>query len=670
MSRGSGTELLVDILCRVPPLLVLDKILCFQFEDGPFENPRDTILILLLLTALAAAMVVLFCLPIQQLQEAYSYLLSLGLLVLCHVWSTKIIAPGSTTFTLNLNYNSSGRRHPLADATSVLLASAVVQISLAQLFIALRTSRPSYQQVENNNRMALVVQLLLYLSFTLPVTHAVLRRVLPDSIPLTLLLSSLLPFLLLVSDWVQGFFYWVMDLPRVLKSEIALFQVVGITDYVSNHWTRLHVPNVLRTMFVVRLLWLVAGFVRVSVHHHFLKTSSIDFYESWEVNWELLYHLLAGSCETWVALLGFSSMLALLTSYLGVVVAWLLDADQEEERNIGTVSSVLFFILALQTGLTGLDTTKRLVRLYRNFCLLSTAILHFVHSTVNPLLMNVSASHSGVLSKHLRLLAMCVVLITFPAWMMFYLWQQHEPSTWLFAVSAFCIEIIIKVLISLTVYTLFMIDAYKETFWEKLDDYVYYVQSFGNTIEFFFGIFLFCNGAWIMMFESGGFIRALMMCIHAYFNIWCQAKDGWKVFINRRHAVARIAALEVASKEQLQAHSDVCAICYQDLKTACITKCRHYFHAVCLRKWLYVQDKCPLCHKIICEAPGSDGSEGTGEGDNDNGDVGGPANNGEIWQQQQWQEAMHHPRQEHQAGGDNRFDVDNFPRQRQRNPMR
>nr|KAG5687011.1 hypothetical protein BaRGS_003571 [Batillaria attramentaria] len=93
-------------------------------------------------------MVVLFFLPIQQLQEAYSYVMSLGLLVLSHWWSTKIIAPGSTAFSLNLNYNSSGSPHPLADDPSTLMASAVVQISLAQLFIALRTSRPSYQQVE------------------------------------------------------------------------------------------------------------------------------------------------------------------------------------------------------------------------------------------------------------------------------------------------------------------------------------------------------------------------------------------------------------------------------------------------------------------------------------------------------------------------------------------
>lgn len=33
--------------------------------------------------------------------------------------------------------------------------------------------------------------------------------------------------------------------------------------------------------------------------------------------------------------------------------------------------------------------------------------------------------------------------------------------------------------------------------------------------------------------------------------------------------------------------------------SAKITRCRHYFHGVCLRKWLYVQDRCPLCHEIM-----------------------------------------------------------------------
>ena len=35
------------------------------------------------------------------------------------------------------------------------------------------------------------------------------------------------------------------------------------------------------------------------------------------------------------------------------------------------------------------------------------------------------------------------------------------------------------------------------------------------------------------------------------------------------------------------------------MSSAKITRCHHFFHGVCLRKWLYVQDRCPMCHEII-----------------------------------------------------------------------
>lgn len=61
----------------------------------------------------------------------------------------------------------------------------------------------------------------------------------------------------------------------------------------------------------------------------------------------------------------------------------------------------------------------------------------------------------------------------------------------------------------------------------------------------------------------GGAIRALMMCIHAYFNIWCEARAGWSVFMKRRTAVHKISSLPEASLLQLTNFDDVCAICYQ-----------------------------------------------------------------------------------------------------------
>lgn len=121
----------------------------------------------------------------------------------------------------------------------------------------------------------------------------------------------------------------------------------------------------------------------------------------------------------------------------------------------------------------------------------------------------------------------------------------------------------------------------------------------GGMIEFVFGVVLFFNGFWVLSFEGGGAIRAIMMGVHAYVNLWCEAKAGWHTFSKRRTALRKINSLPEASEDQLKELADVCAICYQEMENAKITNCKHYFHSICLRKWLYVQDRCPLCHEIL-----------------------------------------------------------------------
>ena len=69
--------------------------------------------------------------------------------------------------------------------------------------------------------------------------------------------------------------------------------------------------------------------------------------------------------------------------------------------------------------------------------------------------------------------------------------------------------------------------------------------------------------------------------------------------MKRRTAVAKINSLPIATEEELTKHDDVCAICYMEMTNAKVTRCRHFFHSVCLRKWLYMQDTCPLCHAVL-----------------------------------------------------------------------
>lgn len=157
-------------------------------------------------------------------------------------------------------------------------------------------------------------------------------------------------------------------------------------------------------------------------------------------------HLLVSGCETLTAVLGMTSVVSLICYYIGKMFQWfLLSEDYDEDKSIGTVSAILFYILALQTGLTSLSPDKRFIRLCRNFCLLITALLHFLHNIVAPILMSLSAARNPSRKRHIRALCVCAFLLIAPILLLTALWARHLPSTWLLAVTAFSIEVIVKV---------------------------------------------------------------------------------------------------------------------------------------------------------------------------------------------------------------------------------
>ncbi|XP_075235024.1 TRC8 ring finger protein [Lycorma delicatula] len=630
MSRRKVLRL-VDVILRVPPLFIIDELLRTRFglpqvetnstlsvlEEIVLNNQEDFFrrkfiftdtdyqfdshfyriffikvskFVVSFLGCLAASCI--FMLWTKHLIILYMYIISVGIVFLSY-WANvstmkAVLASASVTQSSVLEDILSLNVEQLSDPNGcvyVLLQNYVIQCILAYIF-AYTHQGPRYT----------LFQKLLPISFLAPSILALLP------LPTTILhhapvFAALLPLAMV------KFILWCSAFPIVqtLYGGFVHARIVisnfGLSTLLETQWQRLNVPCVLRTF------WLL----RVAEH------AGVLMYEMWMGSDETIpssdpivpilltatKSLLISGCDTLTAVLGMTSIISYICHYIDCFFHWVLLTGEEDDKSIGTVSAILFYILALQTGLTALEPEKRFVRLCRNFCLLFVALLHFVHNIVNPLLMSLSASHNPAVHRHIRALGVCLFLIVYPASLLTYLWTHHSISTWLLAVSAFSVEVIVKVIVSLLIYSLFLIDAYRSTFWEKLDDYVYYIRAFGNTVEFCFGIFLFFNGAWILLFESGGAIRAGMMGIHAYFNIWNEALAGWNVFMKRRTAVNKIDSLPEASDAQLQVLDDVCAICYQEMRTAKITRCNHFFHGVCLRKWLYVQDRCPLCHEIL-----------------------------------------------------------------------
>ncbi|XP_026534907.1 E3 ubiquitin-protein ligase RNF139 [Notechis scutatus] len=579
---GPRLRVAAEVMLRVPTLFLIDTIL-----NSPPVFPWDSLWAAFLggLLRMLGILVSSVVLILSQRSLFKFYMISCAFLLA----ATSVLV--NYYAFLHINFHSAYYTTPFGvqllphKGPSLWMALSVLQLAFGIGYVALLNIDSIYSQLIILDLLLPIVGLI----FDLPLHF---RQILVLASGSILTLHSLV-ILFTKMKWVYYSARYVYLLIR------HMYRIYGLQLLLEDTWKRIRFPDVLRIFWLSRLA------IQAAVLLYVIKATETDpsmkFYAiSWDNFWELLCSLIISGCDSTLTVLGMSAVISSVAHYLGLGILAFIGSTDEDDRRLGFVAPVLFFILALQTGLSGLKPEERLVRLSRNMCLLLTAVLHFIHGMTDPVLMSLSASHVSSLRRHFPVLFVSACLFLLPILLSYVLWHHYALNTWLFAVTAFCVELCLKVIVSITVYVLFMIDGYYNVLWEKLDDYVYYVRSSGNIIEFIFGVIMFGNGAYTMVFESGSKIRACMMCLHAYFNIYLQAKNGWKTFINRRTAVKKINSLPEVKGERLRDIDDVCAICYHEFTTSArITPCNHYFHALCLRKWLYIQETCPMCHQKV-----------------------------------------------------------------------
>ncbi|KAJ8979182.1 hypothetical protein NQ317_010942 [Molorchus minor] len=454
---------LVKVILRVPPLFVIDEILKIglgltelteydlsNFGEEDYENVTNTYensttsgipydpmvyrfilmsVIRLLFSTLGCAMAIcLFILSTKQLMVVYMYLMSVGMVLLSY-WSN--------VSTVKLIVSSVEQSNGTFDIIPTLLSLNVINIHLG----------PRYP----------VLQKLLPIAFITPSVLALfpIKPSILSNIPLfaTLFPLALVKFVLLSSGFqiIHSIYSGYVQAKNVISN-------FGMSALVESEWLRLNVPEVLRTFWVLRV------FEHAGI---FFLSGYWDLDDGHSPYFRLMKYLMVTGCDTLTAVLGITSIVSFVCNYIGKFFQWVLLTGDENDKNFATVSAIVFYILALQTGLTGLEPEIRFIRLCRNFCLLFTALMHFTHNVVNPLLMSLSASHNPSLRRHLHALLVCGVLVMLPILLMYLLWSTQETSTWLLAVTAFSIEVIVKVFVSLAIYSLFLLDARRETFWEN-----------------------------------------------------------------------------------------------------------------------------------------------------------------------------------------------------------
>ncbi|OWF45513.1 RING finger protein 145-like [Mizuhopecten yessoensis] len=287
-------------------------------------------------------------------------------------------------------------------------------------------------------------------------------------------------------------------------------------------------------------------------------------------------------------------------------------ADNDALR--GWTEGFTMLLIAIQTGLLDLKPLQRAFLMSILLFIVASSLIQSMYEISEPILLGLSAAHNRNIFKHIRAVALFTFLWMFPLFMTYSICHYFDLDFWLLVIMSSCLLTTVQVIGALVVYALFMYDSVSAKNWDSLDDVIYYTRSVVRVLEFVVAVFIVCYGMKESIAGDWSWINSSILIIHCYFNVWQRLQTGWKSFLLRREAVKRMESLPHASAEQLAAYNDVCPICYTSLDSARITPCGHYFHGTCLKKWLYIQENCPMCHKNIYQNS-MDSSPGSGDKD-------------------------------------------------------
>ncbi|KAJ0003982.1 hypothetical protein NQD34_010196 [Periophthalmus magnuspinnatus] len=393
------------------------------------------------------------------------------------------------------------------------------------------------------------------------------------------------------------------NLAKTAYRELAqVVEVYGLLALGMSLWNQLVLP----VLFMC--FWLVL--FALQIYSYF---STRDKPTSRERLLFLFLTSVAECCSTPYSLLGLVftvsfialGVLTLCKFYLQGYRAFMNDNTMHR----GMTEGITLLILAVQTGLIELQVIHRAFLLSIILFIVVASILQSMLEIADPIVLALGASRDKSLWKHFRAVSLCLFLLIFPAYMAYMICQFFHMDFWLLIIISSSILTSLQVLGTLLIYVLFMVEEFRKAPVENMDEVIYCVNGTYRLLEFLtVKTIVLCAGCRVCVvcyavsetvFGEWSVMGSTIILVHSYYNVWLRAQLGWQSFLLRRDAVNKIKSLPTASSSQLEQYNDICAICYQEMNSAVITPCSHVFHAGCLKKWLYVQETCPLCHSQL-----------------------------------------------------------------------
>ncbi|KAM4723279.1 RING finger protein 145 isoform 2-T2 [Anableps anableps] len=572
---------LANIALRVPSILVLDLLYKCDIE-GLTENLKAKnedmlfkykyVIWNMFYLAHLINLVVLI-LPLRHIVTLYLHILVALLLYMGHQISKDYVRE-------EVQFGYEGAVYLNSLAFNRFVSAMTSQIILGTLCAFLMKTRKVW--LFSTHMLPLLARLCAVPNSTLLTVNTFSMGLTIAGIALFLLTNLFVPYRLARAAYSELLHLEVIELYRLLALGISLWNQFAVPALFSVFW------------FVLFAVQLCSDIMSASISATY---QGIMFF---------LLTSVSECCATPYSLLGLTfvvsylalGLLNLCKFYLGGYAA----VQNENVMHRGVTEGVTLLLLALQTGLLDMQALQRTFLLSIILFIVLTSTLQSMIEITDPIILALGASRNS-LWKHFRGLSMCLLLLIFPVFMAYKISQFFHMDFWLLILVSSCMLTSLQVTGTMLIYCLFMVELFRSDPIESLDEVIYWVNAISRVLEFLVALCVVAYGTWESLFGEWSWMGASVIIIHSYFNVWLRAQSGWKSFLLRREAAKKINSLPRATAEQLDRHNDVCSICFQEMSSAVITYCGHFFHGNCLRKWLYVQETCPMCHQTVRPTP-------------------------------------------------------------------
>ncbi|KAM9354171.1 RING finger protein 145 [Pholidichthys leucotaenia] len=585
-------EELANVALRVPSILVLDLLYRCDIEgltehlkaknDDMLFKYKYVLWNMYYLGHLINAVVLI--LPLRHIVTLYLHILVALLLYMGHQISKDYVRE-------ELLYGYKGAVYRDSLAFNRFISAMTSQIILSTLCAFLMKTRKVW--LFSAHMLPLLARLCTAPHATLLTVNTFSMGLTGAGIAVFLLSNIFVPYRLARAAYTELLHLEVAELYRFLAVGISLWNQLAVPVLFTAFWFVLFVVQLCSDIFTGRASATHQGIM-------FFLLSSVS-----------------ECCASPYSLLGLTFVVSYLAlGILNLCKFYLGGYEAVQNDNVmhrGVTEGVTLLLLALQTGLLDMQSLQRTFLLSIILFIVATSTLQSMIEITDPIILALGASRNRSFWKHFRGLSMCLLLLIFPAFMAYKISQFFHMDFWLLILVSSCMLTSLQVIGTLLIYCLFMVELFRNDPIENLDEVIYWVNAVSRVLEFLVALCVVAYGTWESLFGEWSWMGASVIIIHSYFNVWLRAQSGWKSFLLRQEAAKKINSLPRATAEQLQQHNDVCSICFQEMNCAVITYCGHFFHGSCLRKWLYIQETCPMCHQTVRPTPDSQ-SQPSGDG--------------------------------------------------------